>query len=125
MNGRRVLLPRAREARDVLPKTLEAAGAVVDVLPVYETLPSPERKDDVLAMLEAGEIQCVTFGSSSTVTNFLSLVPVETLKRHPEVKLACIGPITAKTLEDAGLVCHIQPEDYTIPGLVAELAKRL
>ena len=125
MSGRRALLPRAREARDVLPKTLEAAGAVVDILPVYETLPSAARRDDMLAMLEAGEIQCITFGSSSTVTNFLSLVPVETLKRHPDVKLACIGPITAKTLEDAGLTCHIQPEDYTIPGLVAELAKRL
>ena len=125
MSGRRVLLPRAREARDVLPKMLGAAGATVDVLPVYETLPSSARREEVLAMLEAGEIHCVTFGSSSTVTNFLSLIPAETLKAHPEVRLACIGPITAKTLEDAGLPCHIQPEDYTIPGLVKELAEKL
>ena len=125
MAGMKVLLPRAREARDVLPEKLTAAGAVVDVLPVYETQPSQRRKDEVLARLEAGEIHCVTFGSSSTVTNFLSMIPVETLKKHPEVKFACIGPITAATLEKAGLPCHIQPADYTIPGLARELAEKL
>jgi uroporphyrinogen III methyltransferase/synthase len=123
--GMPVLLPRAREARDVLPDTLRAAGAQVDVLPVYETVPVKARKEEVLEKLEAGEIQCITFGSSSTVTNFLSLIPAATLKRYPALKLACIGPITAATLEQAGLVCHIQPEEYTIPGLAAALAKNL
>ena len=125
MTGVKVLLPRAKEARDVLPERLIAAGAVVNVLPVYETRPSGQRKDEVLAKLEAGEIHCITFGSSSTVTNFLALIPAEILKRHPEVKLACIGPITAATLEKAGLPCHIQPADYTIPGLVRELVEKL
>lgn len=125
MAGKRVLLPRAREARDVLPDMLGTAGATVDILPVYKTLPSSARREKVLAMLEAGEIHCVTFGSSSTVTNFLSLIPVATLKRHSALKFACIGPITAKTLEDAGLTCHILPEEYTIPGMVQELAKKL
>lgn len=125
MSGKRVLLPRAKEARDVLPGALGAAGAAVDVLPVYETLPCSSRREEVLAMLEAGEIDCVTFGSSSTVTNFLSLIPAETLNAHPGVKLACIGPITAKTLEDAGLTCHIRPGEYTIPALVRELAEKL
>ena len=125
MAGIKVLLPRAREARDVLPEKLVAAGALVDVLPVYETRPSQARKDEVLAKLEAGEIHCVTFGSSSTVTNFLSLIPVEILKRHPQLKFACIGPITADTLEKAGLTCHIQPGEYTIPGLARALAEKL
>ena len=88
MAGLKVLLPRAREARDVLPEALAAAGAVVDVLPVYETRPSEQRKDDVLAKLEAGEIHCITFGSSSTVINFLSLIPADTLKKCPAVKFA-------------------------------------
>ena len=125
MDGVRVLLPRAREARDVLPKLLSGAGATVDILPVYETLPSASRREEVLAGLEAGDIHCITFGSSSTVTNFLSLVPVDTLKRYPNLKLACIGPVTAATLEQAGLTCHIQPEVYSIPGLVAALVKEL
>jgi uroporphyrinogen III methyltransferase/synthase len=123
--GMRVLLPRAREARDVLPETLREAGAQVDVLPVYETVPSKARKEEVLEKLEAGEIHCITFGSSSTVTNFLSLIPAATLKQYPALKLACIGPVTAATLEQAGLTCHIQPEDYTIPGLAAALVENL
>ena len=123
--GLRVLLPRARVARDVLPETLQKAGAKVDVIPVYETRPSATRKEEVLEKLAAGEIQCITFGSSSTVTNFLSLIPVEELRRFPDLKFACIGPITAATLEQNGLACHIQPADYTIPGLARELADKL
>ena len=126
LSGMRVLLPRAREARDVLPQTLREAGALVDVLPVYETVPgNTARKEEILEKLEAGEIHCITFGSSSTVSNFLSLIPAETLKRYPALKLACIGPVTAATLEKAGLVCHIQPGEYTIPGLADALIKQL
>ena len=60
----------------------------------------------------------MTFGSSSTVENFLSLIPAEKLKEHPETRLAAIGPITARTLREHGLEAHIQPEEYTIPALV-------
>ena len=125
MQGQKVLLPRAEVARDVLPEALTKAGATVHVLPIYRNVPSHGRKDEVLKGIENGSIHCITFGSSSTVENFLSLVPAQLLKQHPEVKLACIGPVTAQTLQEAGLTCHIQPEDYTIPGLVAELAKNL
>lgn len=121
----KVLLPRAREAREVLPETLRAAGVKVDVLPVYETTPSDARREEVLEKLEAGEIHCITFGSSSTVDNFLSLIPASTLKRFPQLKLACIGPVTAATLQKAGLECHIQPSEYTIPALAQALAERL
>lgn len=125
MAGQRVLLPRALEAREVLPDELRKAGAQVDVLPVYETRPAGARKDMVLERLAEGRIHCVTFGSSSTVENFLSLIPAETLKSHPEVKLAAIGPITARTLARNDLPCHIQPEDYTIPALVEALKEAL
>jgi uroporphyrinogen III methyltransferase/synthase len=125
MRGLKVLLPRARVARDALPEKLGAAGARVDVLPIYETRPSQQGKDELLKRLEAGEIHCITFASSSTVTNFLSLLPTEVLQRHPQVRFACIGPVTAATLEKAGLTCHIMPAQYTIPGLVRELAEKL
>ena len=116
--GARVLLPRASEARDVLPDALRDAGAQVDVIPVYRTLPSSEGKERVLEALEAGGIDCVTFGSSSTVRNFLAAVGADTMKRHPEVKLAAIGPVTARTLRDQGFEPDIQPEEFTIPALV-------
>lgn len=116
--GTRMLLPRAAKARDVLPVELGKAGAVVDVIPAYETVPAAGRKDEVLARLEEGSLSCVTFGSSSTVENFLSLIPAEKLKAHPETLLAAIGPVTAATLRKHGLNCHIQPGEYTIPALV-------
>jgi uroporphyrinogen III methyltransferase/synthase len=125
MEGMRVLLPRAAVARDVLPLALREARAAVDVVPVYETVPSQARREEILGRLAAGEIHCITFGSSSTVSNFLSLIPAETLRRHPDLKFACIGPITAARLEEAGLPCHIQPAEHTIPGLVRELAAHL
>ena len=123
--GKRVLLPRAAQAREVLPETLREAGATVDVLPVYEARPASGRREEVLAGLEDGSIRCITFGSSSTVTNFLSLIPAETLRSFPGLKLACIGPVTRKTLEEAGLVCHIMPDDYTIPALAQKLTESL
>lgn len=123
--GARVLVPRAREAREVLPEELRRAGAAVDVLPVYETLPAGTRRDELLGLLDEGRVHCVTFASSSTVENFLSLVPAGTLRAHPAVRLAAIGPVTAKTLEKHGLKCDIMPADYTIPALVEELKKSL
>lgn len=126
MNGSKVLLPRALEAREVLPEELRKAGATVDILPVYETVPAGEAKETVLQMLENGELHCVTFGSSSTVDNFFALVSPELIKKHKgTVKLASIGPVTAKTLESYGFTPDIQPEDYTIPALVEELKNHL
>lgn len=125
ISGKRILIPRAMVARDVLPDKLTQAGASVDVLPMYETRPSNARQEEVLELLEQGGIQCVTFGSSSTVDNFFELIPPAKLKEHPEVKFACIGPITAKTLEKYGFSCDYQPTDYTIPALVDILIKQL
>ena len=118
----RVLLPRAREAGEVLPDTLRRAGAEVDVVPVYETVPAQGNKDEVLRLLAEGRLDCVTFGSSSTVRNFLAAVPADTLKAHPEIKLACIGPVTADTLASYGLAADIRPADYTVPALVRAVA---
>ena len=121
VDGVRMLLPRAAKAREVLPDELRKAGARVDVISAYETIPAAARKDEVLERMQAGTLDCVTFGSSSTVENFLSLIPAETLRAHPEVRLAAIGPVTARTLEAHGLPCHIMPEEYTIPALVQAL----
>ncbi len=125
VRGKRVLLPRAREAREILPGELRKAGALVDVIPVYKPVPAAARREDVLERLAEGRIHCVTFGSSSTVENFLSLIPAETLRQHPEVKLAAIGPITAATLARHDLPCDIQPETFTIPALVEALQRGL
>ncbi|MDE7372045.1 MAG: uroporphyrinogen-III C-methyltransferase [Desulfovibrio sp.] len=120
--GMRFLLPRAREAREVLPDELRKAGAVVDVVAAYVTVPAAGRKEEVLGLLEAGKLDCVSFGSSSTVENFLALVPGELLREHPETVLAAIGPVTARTLERHGLKATVMPQDYTIPALADAIA---
>lgn len=116
--GVKALIPRAASAREVLPAELEAADMSVDVVPVYETVAGEGCGAKVADMLKAGQIDCVTFGSSSTVGNFLKIVPPQDLKQHPETALAAIGPVTAATLKENGLPCQIMPRDYTIPALV-------
>jgi uroporphyrinogen III methyltransferase/synthase len=120
MRGSRVLLARAQVARDALPDALRQAGALVDVLPLYETVPMTENSAALNQSLEAGRVHCVTFGSSSTVDNFFAAVTPAALRRAREqgLRFACIGPITANTLAGHGFDCDIQPERYTIPALI-------
>lgn len=121
--GTKVLIPRAKVAREVLPEELRKAGAEVRILPVYETGLNENGPEGLIEKLEAGEVDFVTFTSSSTVDNFFKLLPAEELKKHlGKVKLACIGPITADTLKSYGFTPDIQPEDYTIPALAKALA---
>ncbi len=123
--GKSVLIPRAKVAREVLPEELAKAGCKVRILPVYETRLTQQDPAEIVEALDKGKIQALTFTSSSTVENFFTLLSPETLKNHPDVKIACIGPVTAGTLSRFGFAPHIQPEDYTIPGLAAALADGL
>jgi uroporphyrinogen III methyltransferase/synthase len=122
VEGRNILIPRAQQAREILPETLRGAGAQVTVAPVYQNVPPQGRKEALRAELEAGKVDMITFTSSSTVRNFLTMVDAEDqeeLKRLlTGVRIAAIGPITAKTVTDNGLRVDIQPEEYTIPAMV-------
>ncbi|MFO7817381.1 MAG: uroporphyrinogen-III C-methyltransferase [Thermodesulfobacteriota bacterium] len=117
-----VLIPRAREAREVLPRELEKSGARVRVLPVYETHLA-EKEEDPGQTLGQADIDYVTFTSSSTVRNFFSLVSPEYIQKCLDrgTCLACIGPVTADTLREFGFEPGIVAEEYTIPGLVDAL----
>lgn len=117
----RVLLPRAEQARDVLPEGLRAAGAQVDVVAAYRTLP-PEPPADVLRRLEAGEIDIITLASSSTARNLLALVKGRTTVLNRSL-IACIGPVTADTAREIGLRVDVVADEYTIPGLVDALVQ--
>ena len=120
LDGNRILLARAGNARDMLPTTLRARGARVDDLALY-IAQRPDTPDaDVVARLEAGEIDIATFTASSTVRGCLALLDGRTgLFRN--VLVACIGPITAQTARDAGLQVDVVAEQHTIPGLVQAL----
>lgn len=115
--GKRVLIPRAESARDVLPEGLIKAGADCAVVPVYKTVPDASGAAEVNRLIEQGAISYVTFASSSTVTNFLAAVSRETLDAAGGLRFACIGPVTAQTLADAGYTCHVTAEKHTIAAL--------
>lgn len=122
VEGRNILIPRAQHAREILPETLRGAGAQVTVAPVYENCPAEGDKESLKEELANGGVEMITFTSSSTVRNFLEMVDVgnqqELHKMLSGVKIAAIGPITAKTITDNGLQVDIQPDEYTITGLI-------
>jgi uroporphyrinogen III methyltransferase/synthase len=120
VKGLRILLPRAAEAREVLPQELEKMGARVEVVEAYRTVRPKGAKDEIMAMLEKGDIHMVTFTSSSTVSNFMDMFQEDSdqlLKWMKTVTVACIGPVTAKTAQGRGLTVQITPPDYTIEAL--------
>ncbi len=127
MKGKKVLLVRARVARDVIPEELRKASAEVDVIEAYETVvpqASRERLRDLLSR-PGQRPHAITFTSSSTARNFLELLGAENKHLVTGVMLASIGPVTSKTLREVGLGVHIEASEYTIPGLVAALAENL
>lgn len=113
------LLPRAAVARDYLPNALEAASARVDDVPVYKTIASKSPEfAKVKALIQGGGVDCITFTSPSTITNFAQLFETNDLSKIlADVKVACIGEITSTTATEFGLVTEIRPAESTIPSL--------
>jgi uroporphyrinogen-III synthase len=121
--GDAVLLVRAAEARDVLPRELEARGIRVTVAPAYRTVIAKEGADRVLALLESRRLDAVTFTSSSTVRGFLALLaPADARRLLDGVIVGAIGPITAETAAEHGLRVSVMPREYTIPALADAIA---
>lgn len=123
--GARVLLPRASEARSVLPETLRSLGAEVDVVPVYDTLPEEELAVPLAEVLAADYL---TFTSGSTVRGFVRLAaaaagggPAALARRLGAVRVCSIGPVTSAVLREHGLPVAVEAREYTVPGLVAAI----
>jgi uroporphyrinogen III methyltransferase/synthase len=122
IRGKSVLLPRAKKARTILPEELAKMGAQVDEVSVYETVLDQDAGPELNNLLEKGQIDAVTFTSSSTVTNFMSLLPSDkSIDLMKDVTLASIGPITSDTIRTFGLKPTVEANSYTIDGLVNAL----
>ena len=123
VSGKRVLVPRAKVARDALPALLSQRGAEVELLPVYETV-CPAGSAEALRRLFDGEgADVITFTSSSTVYNFMRAVGPELPALAARAKIACIGPVTADTARQLGLRVDIIARDYTTRGLATAIAE--
>lgn len=119
VKGAKILIPRAKVAREILPDKLREFGAQVDVVTAYQTIIDGSYADKIREMLEKEEIDIVTFTSSSTVKNFVEILKDVDLKKVlKNVTVAGIGPITSKTAEELGLKVDISAKEYTIKGLV-------
>lgn len=117
--GKRFLLLRADIARPLLRQRLEAARAAeVRDVPIYQTRPASELPPTLVEALQSKQVQWITFTSSSTAKNFLSLLGPQRDALLQNVKIASIGPITTATLRELKLEPTVQAETFNIPGLV-------
>jgi uroporphyrinogen III methyltransferase/synthase len=123
IKGKKFLLPRAAVARETLPDQMRAQGATIDVAPAYQTVRPQTETRDLTRRIKEGSVHAITFTSSSTVTHFMVLVGKELQPQLAKVAVACIGPVTAKTAEKAGLKVDVMAEEYTVDGLIAALEK--
>lgn len=122
--GKRLLFPRATEARELFPEALTARGAVVDVVPVYTTQFDGDNGDDVRRLLQEDRIDAITFTSASTVRNFVQAVSTPAQTAAEIVGKTCIvaiGPVTEEEARQFGMTVHSIADEHTIPGLVTAL----
>ena len=123
--GQKILLVRAKVARDVIPNDLRKAGVEVDVAEAYETILPVNSAAKLQELLEGKRPDAVTFTSSSTARNFVALLPQGKSPKEllQGTALASIGPVTSKTLKEVGLWVDVEAESYTMEGLVAALER--
>lgn len=125
IRDRRVLLPRAKIATAYLPDALREKGAHVDDVPLYDTVKVPgENREVIETDLLNGEIDLVTFTSSSTVTNFLEMFPAhQPTVLLADVKVAVIGPTTQKTAVEQGVHVDMMAKEASVKSLVAAIVE--
>lgn len=118
IDGKKILLPRAEEARPVLPVELAKMGAMVDEVTAYHTRAVSDGRDKLVALLTEKAVDLITFTSSSTVKNFKALLPPGHMASLMKgVTLASIGPITTQTATELGFNIQVTAKTYTIEGL--------
>jgi uroporphyrinogen III methyltransferase/synthase len=120
---RRVLIPRARVAREQLPELLRAGGVAVDVVPAYETRPAVAEKQELEELIRTNGVDVILFTSSSTVDSMVEMLGADAPELLSHVTLASIGPITTATAARRGLEVAVTAETYTVEGLLDALEK--
>jgi len=123
MKGKKVLFPRAKEARELIPRKLKEQGADVTIVTAYENMKPAAETSNIKKLLAEKKITAVTFTSSSSVRNFMELIGhKENPSLMENVIIACIGPVTARTAEEYGILVDIVPKEYTAPAFIEALA---
>ncbi len=123
ITGKRILLPRAGGAREVLPLQLQGLGALVEEVVTYITVPARSNPQELRDLLLRGQADLITFTSSSTVHNFAKIFEGQLSDVLRHAAIGCIGPITAETARSYGMRVTVQPRVYTVPALVDAIVR--
>lgn len=125
IHGSHILIPRAEVAREILPEQLRELGAIVDVIPVYRTIAPTVDVASMTQQFHDGRVAAVTFTSSSTVRNFVELFGGQDVVKPllARAVVACIGPITASTAKEYGLMVSVMPAENTVPALADAIVR--
>jgi uroporphyrinogen III methyltransferase / synthase len=126
LSGQKILIPRAKVAREVLPDTLREMGAEVDVITAYETrLPDKALTAEGISALQNNEVDVITFTSASTVNNLAKIAGPDFQALCAKPVVAAIGPITEAACLKQGLAVQVVPKKYTLPDLVEAIVAYL
>lgn len=117
--GRRVLLPRAAGARPVLPERLRAAGARVDEVAAYESMPDEEGIERLRETVKRRRVDMITFTAASTVRCFVDVAGSDV----GDARVAAIGPVTAAVARELGMRVDVEAEEYTVEGLLRAISE--
>lgn len=118
IRGKRFLIPRAKEARELLPVEIREKGGEVDVVCAYRAVPPDPAPEEIDALFEGRGIDMITFASSSTLRNFVEIIGENRLQTYlKNGSIACIGPVTAQTAREMGIRVDVIPAEYTLPAL--------
>jgi uroporphyrinogen III methyltransferase/synthase len=126
--GKRVIILRSQQGRDVLPESLRALGATVRVVNLYRTVLAENKnvKARLRKLFASGERKIITFTSSSTVKNFVKLAGgAKNVSKIFRALIASIGPVTSRTARKLGLPVHIEAKKYTIEGLTKAIVRKV
>lgn len=120
LDGKRILIPSAAVARDVVPNELRNRGAAVDVVQAYQNVIPFEAAGQAAEIFQEPMPDWITFASSSAVEHLLAVVSIDVVK---DVKIASIGPATSATAVNHDLAVTAEALKHTIPGLIEAMIK--
>ena len=118
----KILIPRAKNAREFLVKKLNEISNVTEVV-TYESVMDDSKKEEAINALEEGNLDYITFASSSTVTNFINLIGEENKDKLSNTKIISIGKITTKTILDNGLEVYKESEKASIESMIDAMSE--
>jgi len=123
LKGIRILMPRAEVAREVFPEKVKELGGEIDMPVAYRTVIPEKHGKRLKRFLKEGRISIATFTSGATFKNFMHMMGDDSKDFLKEMPIAAIGPVTAKTIEKAGLKVAIMPKEATIKAMVDEIIR--